>query len=110
MRRFLKIKSPQNTEITLLFTDIGKSYPCPKFLMSQICLLTLFAKIKFSQNFLDLQYIPFENSLNPYQLASESQLIRIHTVFHSACKYMLKLLIDGILKVNCIRIEKESSA
>ena len=52
MRSFVKIKSLQNGEITLLFTDIGKSYPSRKFLAWQIRLLTLFAKIKFP----DLQY------------------------------------------------------
>ena len=57
MRSFLKIKSSRNGEITLSFTDIGKSCPSRKFFMSQIGLLTLFAKIKFSQKFPNLQYI-----------------------------------------------------
>ena len=52
----MKIKSSRNGEITLSFTDIGKSCPSRKFLASQICLLTLFAKIKFSRKFPDLQY------------------------------------------------------
>ena len=34
----------------------------------------------------------FENSVDPDQLASESQLIRIHTVSHSASKCMLEHL------------------
>ena len=38
-RSFMKIKSSQNGEITLLFTDIGKSCPSHKFLTSQIYLL-----------------------------------------------------------------------
>ena len=38
-----------------LFTDIGKSYPSCEFLTSQICLLTLFAKIKLSRKFPNLQ-------------------------------------------------------
>ena len=37
MRSFVKIKSSRNGEITLSFTDIGKSYPSRDFLMSQIC-------------------------------------------------------------------------
>ena len=37
--------------ITLSFTDIGKSCSSCEFLASQICLLTLFAKIKFSRKF-----------------------------------------------------------
>ena len=32
---FVKIKSSQNGEITLSFTDIGKSCPSSDFLMSQ---------------------------------------------------------------------------
>ena len=47
----MKIKFSRNEEIILLFTDIGKSCPSRKFKTSQICLLTPFAKIKFSQNF-----------------------------------------------------------
>ena len=56
MRRFVKIKPPRNCIITLLFTDIhvGKSDPCPRILTSQIRLLTLFAKIKYSLNLPDL--------------------------------------------------------
>ena len=41
----MKIKSSQNREITQSFNDIGKSWPSREFLASQICLLTLFAKI-----------------------------------------------------------------
>ena len=44
---FMEIKSSQNVEITLSFTDIGKSCPSCDFLMSQMCLLTLLAKLKF---------------------------------------------------------------
>ena len=42
-------------EITLSLTDIGKSYPSGEFLTPQICLLTLFTKIKFSRKFPNLQ-------------------------------------------------------
>ena len=35
----------------LSFTDIGKSCPSRDFLTSQICILTLFAKIKSRENF-----------------------------------------------------------
>ena len=52
----MKIKSLRNREITLSLTDIGKSCTSRKNLSSQICLLTLFAKIKFSRKFPDLQY------------------------------------------------------
>ena len=52
---FVKIKSLQNGEITLLFPDEGKLCPSRDILMSQICLFTLFAKIKFSRKFPDLQ-------------------------------------------------------
>ena len=56
MRSFVKIKSSRNGEITLSFTDIGKSCPSCEYLTPQICLLTLFTKIKFSRKFPDLQY------------------------------------------------------
>ena len=55
-RNFVKIKSSRNGEITLLFTDLRKSFPNREFLTSQICLLALFAKIKFSRKIPDLQY------------------------------------------------------
>ena len=54
MRSFVKIKPSQNGNITLSFTDVGKSCPCREFFTSQI--LTLFAKIKCSRKFLNLQY------------------------------------------------------
>ena len=56
LRIFLKIKSLRNAEITLLFTDIGKSCHSCDFFVSQIGILTLFAEIKLSQKFHDLQY------------------------------------------------------
>ena len=49
MRSFMKIRSSRNGEITLTFTDEGKSCHSRDFLTSQICLLTLFAKMKFSE-------------------------------------------------------------
>ena len=45
-----------NGEIILLYTDIGKLRHCRKFLASQICVLTLFGKIKFSGKFPNLKY------------------------------------------------------
>ena len=53
---FVKIKSSRNAKITKLNTDIGKLYTSCEFLASQICISTLFAKIKFSLKFPDLQY------------------------------------------------------
>ena len=44
MQSFVKIKSSWNGEITLLFTNIGKSCPSCKFLSTQICLKSLFMK------------------------------------------------------------------
>ena len=55
-RSFPKIKSSRNGKISMSFTDEGKSCHSCKFLMSQICFLTLFAKINFSRKFPDLQY------------------------------------------------------
>ena len=56
MGSFVKIKPSPNCNITLSFTDVGKSCHSRKFLTSQICLLTLFAKIKFLTKFPNLQY------------------------------------------------------
>ena len=50
MRSFVKIKSMRNGEITLSFTDIGKSCPSSEFLTLQICLLMLNLKTKFSKS------------------------------------------------------------
>ena len=57
MRCFVKIKSTQIGEIFLSFTDISKSRPCCEFLTLQICVLTLFVKIKYSLKFPNLQYV-----------------------------------------------------
>ena len=51
LRSFVKIKTSRIGEIILSFTDTSKSSPCREFLTSQICVLTLFAKIKFSRKF-----------------------------------------------------------
>ena len=59
MQSFVKIKSSRNGEITLSITDICKSCASRGFLASQMCLLTLFVKLKFSQKFPDLQYTYF---------------------------------------------------
>ena len=56
MRSFVKIKSLRNGEITLSFTDAGKQCPSWNFSVANMSLLTLFAKIKFSRKFPDLQY------------------------------------------------------
>ena len=42
---------------SLSVTDVGSSCPSREFLTWQICLLTLFASIKFPQNFLNLKYM-----------------------------------------------------
>ena len=46
---FAKLRS-----FTLSFTDISTQCPCCKIFTSQICLLTVFAKIKFSRKFPNL--------------------------------------------------------
>ena len=56
MRRFVNIKSSRNGEITTeSTTEIGKSYPSREIFRSQVCLLTLFAIIKFSRKSTDLK-------------------------------------------------------
>ena len=56
MRSFVKIISSRNDEIALTFVNMAKPCPSHGFLISQICLLMLFAKIKFSRRFPNLQY------------------------------------------------------
>ena len=55
MRSFVKIQPSRIGYITLWFTYIGKSCHDRDFFTLQMCLLTLFAKIKFSRKFLSLQ-------------------------------------------------------
>ena len=50
------MKASRNGENSLSFTDIVKSCQSLEFVTWQICLLTLFAKIKFSRKFPNLQY------------------------------------------------------
>ena len=57
----------------------------------------VFAVYKLTLVLLNLDVSFFVNTVDPDQLASS--LIRIHTDFHSACKYML---ITGMLKVNSL--------
>ena len=66
----MKIKLSRNGEISISFTDIGQSCSSCDFLSSQICLLTLFTKIKFSPKFPNLQYdslIIQPNPMDPKQ-------------------------------------------
>ena len=57
MRSFVKIISSRMGEITLPFTDIGILRHCHEFLMSKKSILTLFAKIKFTRKFQNLQIL-----------------------------------------------------
>ena len=57
MRSFVKIKPLGYCKITLSFIDKGKSCLSYEFITSLVRLLMLFAKIKFSRKFPNLQYI-----------------------------------------------------
>ena len=54
--KFLENKPLWFCETTMSLIDTSKSCLCRKFLTSKICLLTPFAKIKFSRKFSNLQY------------------------------------------------------
>ena len=56
MRSFVKIKPSRIGDITLSFTDIGKSCPVRDFLRRKCVFSTLLAKMKFSRKFPNLQY------------------------------------------------------
>ena len=51
MRSSVKIKPTRNGKITLSFIDICKSCLNREFVTSLMCLLMLFAKMKYSRNF-----------------------------------------------------------
>ena len=53
----MKIKPSRNGEITLSFTDEGKSFSGREFLASQICIISPFAKIKLTQKIVNILYI-----------------------------------------------------
>ena len=76
MRSFVKIKPSRNGDITLSFTDIGKSCPSHDFLTWQICLLTLFVKIKFLQKFRNLQ---FKSCLSDWSVLQVSVINQLST-------------------------------
>ena len=57
MQSFMKIRPSQNGVITLSFSDIGISCPSRDFFNVANRFLMLFAKIKFSRKFSDLQYL-----------------------------------------------------
>ena len=80
MRSFVKIKSSRNGEIILSFTDIGTfvHHAAVAIFTSQICLLTLFAKVKFSRKFPNLQYMQRNNELTftPNLVAAERLIFK----------------------------------
>ena len=51
----VKILPSENGKIAQSFTDVRISCPNSEFLMSQICLITVILKLKFSRKFPDLQ-------------------------------------------------------
>ena len=77
MRSFVKIKSSRFCAITLSFTDTGETCPIREFLTPQICLLSLFARIKFSKQFPNLQYLDPERPL----LLSEAVVLLFISLF-----------------------------
>ena len=62
MRSFVKIKSSRNGETTLSFVNRAKACPSGAFSTSQICLLTLFTKKKFSRKFPHFHYLRSKGS------------------------------------------------
>ena len=54
--KFREKKTSRNGKITLSFINVGKFCRSCEFFTSLMCLLMLFAKIKFSRKFPNLQY------------------------------------------------------
>ena len=77
MRSFAIIKLSQNREKSVSCPDVFKSCQSREFPMWQICLLTLFAKIKFSRNF---------------RVYSISQLIRFARVYSNVDDFNNRIL------------------
>ena len=75
MRSFVKIKPSRNGKTTLSLIDIGISCLSREFFTSLICLLMLFAKIKFSRKFSNLQYIPMSFQFYSYYFPDNVTLI-----------------------------------
>ena len=119
MRSFMKIKPSRNGKITLSFIDIGKSCLSREFFTSLICLLMLFAKIKFSRKFPNLQYSMVINwSLLGYpedmprgyktfscltQLSTKFQLL-IKTKYPQLKKGLALSLSDVVFMLKCQRL------
>ena len=76
MRSFVKIKPSPNGKITLSIIDIGKPCFSHKFFTSLICLLMLFAKIKFSRKFPNLQYLFLLSTFNWQQVRHNCYFIQ----------------------------------
>ena len=55
MKFLREFKPSHDGEIILMFTDVGKQGSWCDFCTFKICLLTVFAKIKLSRTFLNLQ-------------------------------------------------------
>ena len=72
------------------FTDKGKSCPSCDFLTSQVCLLTLFAKIKCLRKFPDLLY-----TLNNGRVFLEQP---VHCYIINDRSYMTENNVDSIVK------------
>ena len=91
---FVKIELSRKEVITMSFTNVCNICPSHEFLSSQMCLLTLFPKIKFPRNF------------RIYSSSIKSWLIWFHTVCQASYA-MLLVLVDVI--VTCIHLLKVAS-
>ena len=92
MRSSMKIKPLQNEEITVMFTDVGKSCPSREFLTWQMRLLMIFVKIKFSRKFPNLQYTVIPDPSTVFTFVSSSFVIflllsnNVNTFLRKSCK------------------------
>ena len=84
MRSFAKIKPSRNLEITLSFTDIGKSCPSRDFLTLQICLLNAIRENKILAEISEFTVYYINHSL--------WKMSKISTLF-SFCSFTISTLI-----------------
>ena len=77
MRSFVKIKPSRDDKITLSFIGIGKSCLNREVFTSLICLLMLFAKIKLSRKFPNLQYFPVKPTWSHSPVINENKTLSV---------------------------------
>ena len=87
---FVRMKPSRNGEITLSFTDVGKSCPSREFLTWHLCILTLFAKKKILAKFPDSQYTNYETCAILHRFhVFETAKLNYNKLYFKECIYSI---------------------